>query len=154
MHKKHKIKLAVFVITVLGVILVSTSYLYSPHLLHSPFKVIDPADPRFDPMQFRFEDYNSAEEIEVVLKYILFSDRSVEYVDKILIEVGGATLGSFRDHPEDRRVYTKKRRPYLGFGCVWIIGAKLDENQNINDIGLGRDCGPIAMSMITARGLK
>lgn len=55
-------------------------------------KVTDPRDPRFDPMQFDFNDYQSHEQMADVLRLILSPGMTRAEVEKYLVEVGGADI--------------------------------------------------------------
>lgn len=66
-----------------------------------PWKVIDPTDPRFDPLEFRFSDYSPSYLLEV--QPCLFpAGTPKSYVDHILVEIGGASVkkDDLRKHPE------------------------------------------------------
>ena len=56
----------------------------------TPNKTIDPNDPNFDPLKFRFEDYKADRRIEEVIKIMFPEGTDKEKIDKILINVAGA----------------------------------------------------------------
>jgi hypothetical protein len=56
----------------------------------NPFKVTNPADPRFDPDKFSFSDYAISETEWILKKMFPVGIRKAE-VDRILIETGAAT---------------------------------------------------------------
>jgi hypothetical protein len=62
-----------------------------------PFKVTDPNDPNFDPMKFRFSDYNHNEEIEVFRKIFPVGTKK-EFVDQVFVEAGNANMFQNKDN--------------------------------------------------------
>lgn len=57
-----------------------------------PWKVIDPTDPRFDPLEFRFSDYDSPSYLSEVQPCLFPAGTPKSYVDHILVEIGGASV--------------------------------------------------------------
>jgi hypothetical protein len=58
-----------------------------------PAPVIDPADPHFDPKQFRFSDYSQVHDRDLFERTLLKmfpKGTSQSYVEKILVSRGGA----------------------------------------------------------------
>lgn len=62
-------------------------------VMANPLKVTDPNDPRFDPMEFRFENYTDDSSLRVALKKVFPVGTDHAYVDEVLIQKGGADLG-------------------------------------------------------------
>ena len=56
----------------------------------NPFKVTNPDDPKFDPMKFRFADYQTNDEVYHALEIMLKPGTDMKTVDKILINSAGA----------------------------------------------------------------
>jgi hypothetical protein len=71
------------------IILTITGVLAGWIFLHTPYKITDPNDHRFDPMQFKFSDYNVSQNYNVISKLFASGDAR-GYVEKILIESAGA----------------------------------------------------------------
>ena len=57
-----------------------------------PFKVTDPSDPKFNPDKFKFEDYPGIPLMTDALKKLFPVGTPKEFVEKILVDVGGARL--------------------------------------------------------------
>jgi len=55
-----------------------------------PWKVIDPTDPRFDPLAFRFSDYDSGFQSGQVYACLFPKGTDKSYVDRILVDIGNA----------------------------------------------------------------
>lgn len=88
----------VFIAAALAVVAV-VLYLNLP-----PAKITDPNDPRFDPMQFRFEDYAYfSGEVELADVFRILFPPGIEKsdVDKILIWSGRATI--YHAHREQNK---------------------------------------------------
>jgi hypothetical protein len=62
-------------------------------VLANPFKVTDPSDPRFDPMQFRFEDYSDEKKFQEVLDILFPQGTKRSRVEEILIDHAGLQAG-------------------------------------------------------------
>jgi hypothetical protein len=89
-----------------------------------PWKVTDPRDPRFDPMEFRFTDYKSREEEETVF-YSCFLSKGTEkaFVDKILVDAGGARV---KEHKS--KYFTSKYPEHREFSYTFrSLGAAITE---------------------------
>ena len=61
-------------------------YLFVPN----PFKIVDPADPRFNPSHFDYCDYSSHDAIEHAFSILFNPGMSEPEVDAILVDAGGA----------------------------------------------------------------
>jgi hypothetical protein len=74
----------------------------------NPFKVIDPADPRFDPKKFRFEDYEAYRQLKYVLSQIISRGMERSSVEQILVASGGATVFASTDRTIVQYTYPNK----------------------------------------------
>ncbi len=72
-----------------GIILCLVGWIAIMH----PFKVVDPTDPRFDPVKFSFSDYKTKEELRSAFLKLFPLGTDSSFVDNVLIEVGGAKAG-------------------------------------------------------------
>lgn len=61
----------------------------------APWKVIDAADPRFDPMKFEFTDYLSSGKRAQSLTCLFPVGTDKTYVDKILVDIGHAEVKKY-----------------------------------------------------------
>ena len=83
----------------------------------NPFKVTDPGDPKFDPVEFKLEDYNTIQYLRAALPKLFKKGDSQEYVELMLVERGGASKmirkeGGVRyvyDHPSIVQSFPKDR---------------------------------------------
>ncbi len=81
----------------------------------APWKIIDPADPRFDPMKFEFTDYGPNTELQKTLNTLFPPGTEKTYVDKILGNIGGARIekvtgkNPYKDNPSDQEYYCEYR---------------------------------------------
>ncbi len=76
-----------------------------------PWKVIDPTDPRFDPMEFRFTDYESGVKEAAFYSCLFPAGTEKTYIDKILVDAGKARVKArkskdyYAESPEDKTFY-------------------------------------------------
>lgn len=145
-------KLRGFWIFVLSLVSISTV------ACSNPFKVTDPADPKFKPENFRFEDYPGIPPMTEALRKLFPVGTDREFVEKVLIDAGGAKLktilsaeqidknnkAAIKDFPEhaqqmimpakDLYIYTKF--PDYLFPSfpkrVWNVGVQYDEGDKIS----------------------
>lgn len=75
----------------IGLSLIFICFLAGSYIvMANPFKITDPADPRFDPDSFSFSDYASRDELIHVYKTIFPIGTPKPFVDRVLVTAGGA----------------------------------------------------------------
>jgi hypothetical protein len=109
----------------------------------APLKAIDPDDPRFEPEQFAFEDYEGNEHLlPGALKKAFPPGTDKAYVDRILVEAGNTSITKNEGEgdytylwPKDgsgltghvlRVFYRDNKTVYLGAGSNALYGRKSD----------------------------
>lgn len=78
-------------------------------VLFTPFKVTNPNDPRFDPMQFKFSDYQSTDVMTNILPKLLKPGSEQSFVEEVLVTSGGAWRSV--DNDDTRLIYYRWRYP-------------------------------------------
>lgn len=109
----------------------------------NPLKVTDPRDPRFNPNNFSFSDYDKTE-VRSVFMVLFPVGTSQEFIDKVLVEAGGASKNLNSNYSE---LVHYIHKPYLQVNHTFIFkegklinihpfgGAKVYEDQpGIEDI--------------------
>lgn len=97
-------------------------------------KVIDPSDPRFDPMKFRFEDYaglHTDPEPKLLTPALLkmFPPGTEEaYIDKILVEQAGAGKYKYRGNDKGYRY----SRYAMGGLTGWVVIVIYDDGKSVS----------------------
>ncbi|MCB1558099.1 MAG: hypothetical protein KDJ50_04175 [Alphaproteobacteria bacterium] len=121
-----------------------------------PFKVTDPSDPKFNPDKFKFEDYPGIPLMTDALKKLFPVGTPKEFVEKILVDVGGARLENILTaeqiekknkswkgfSPELECALIKPVRDYYIYGKVpdyilptkrnWAVGVQYDEDNKLS----------------------
>lgn len=87
---KKLLGIAVLVALVIATVLVAPN----------PFKITDPADPRFDPTRFDFCDYDELE-LWKALGSLFPPGTSKSYIDAVLVEAGDARTGPYNQAKDD-----------------------------------------------------
>jgi hypothetical protein len=104
----------------------------------NPFKVIDPADPQFNPGSFRFEDYSTRAQMQYALQSILKSGMTRQQIDRILVKSGKASVNENRNGQSVYYYY-----PITNFmdidGGVWAISASYKDMVHADKIWLYGD---------------
>lgn len=90
--------------------------LFEPIYDRPPWKVIDPADPRFNPVEFRLQDYNVKQRLRWVLPQLFKVGDSQEYVELMLVKRGGATKEY--ENSIDAYIYSFKPRNWNRYFLV------------------------------------
>ena len=94
--------LAVFVAGYVGAINVG--------LADNPMKVIDPSDPRFDPLKFDYCDYDEdAGELLNVFRILFPPNTSKEFIDRVLIKEGKGAAGRYNEAIYENQIVYKMR---------------------------------------------
>ena len=100
----------------------------------NPFKVSDPSDPRFDPMQFKFSDYRGTGQLPDVLRTIFPPGTKKEFVDKVLVNSGRAKInqasGKLAEGYQNYWVYIMPKR-WKNIKAPNAIFITYDKNNNI-----------------------
>ena len=109
--KKLDKKWAIF-ITLSVVIVIFTAF-----LVVNQFKITDPADPRFDPMKFKFEDYKTEEDLYSALSILLPKGTPRKNVEELLEDYG-------RAKSSQKRNFMNKKTPtsegyLIVYGKIW-----------------------------------
>lgn len=100
----------------------------------NPFKVTDPNDPRFDPMEFRFEDYHDENlTVREVFPILFPIGTSKEYVDKVLVQAGNAKTYQSKTN-QSEWIY---KEPLQSIGGPPIHVFIFDENNQLVNIKPG-----------------
>ncbi len=109
-----------------------------------PWKVTDPADPRFDPMKFEFADYDGAG-LGHALACLFPAGTPKDDVDKILVETGHARIMQDKNNPHtvyySYNLLRKKLAPLIfpipssNLPATIYFPITFDENQRVKEAG-------------------
>lgn len=103
-----------------------------------PWKIKDPDDPRFDPTEFRIQDYNAVQSFRKVLPKLFEKGDEQEYVEVMLVERGGARK---LYHGNNLYTYGFKPKNYNRYFLLparfYNIGVLYDENNALVCLVLG-----------------
>lgn len=108
----------------------------------NPFKVTDPSDPRFDPMKFRFEDYDRTG-LHRALSKLLPVGTPESKVDSLLLNGANATKVDSSVYHANTYTYSKHitgawfrelitLHPYAGYAVI----VEYDHNNNLTKFTL------------------
>lgn len=105
----------------------------------NPFKVTDPSDPRFDPDKFKFSNYSYDDDsLRDAFQKLFPIGTPKDFVDRVLVDAGGATGGQGRTLKElysyyepkgERLRHLMKGPPHYNF--------IFNEDNTVNNIYLG-----------------
>lgn len=102
-------------------------------------KIKDPYHPWFNPDDFRFEDYmgSTCTKTEILAK--LFPPSATkEFVDRILVKTGGATINPHQDGNNLYSYYIElEPGPLVFMTDVWNVVVQYDEKNLVQSIRMG-----------------
>lgn len=109
-----------------------------------PWKVIDPADPRFDIRTFRFTDYADSKDLAEVVRHLIPPGTPKDEVDKLLIRAGAHIEpyipGRNATNPPNLYYYTDWNLRTIFFGLrymmsfediAWTLGVYFDDQDRL-----------------------
>jgi hypothetical protein len=97
----------------------------------NPFKVIDPADPRFRPENFRFEDYPMESQLVYVIGQIVPRGMSRDAIEQILVKSGGASVMANKE--ENYVHYTYRDKWNLVMGAL-VVSALYPDKTHVERV--------------------
>jgi hypothetical protein len=107
-------------------------------VMANPFKVTDPNDPRFDPMEFDFKNYHHKNlTVREVFPVLFPIGTSKDYVDKVLVQAGKAKSYQSKTNKSEW-IYKEPLRSIEGPPIHVFI---FDENDQLINIKPGTGSG-------------
>jgi len=111
----------------------------------NPFKVIEPYNLRFEPNEFRFEDYTGPQcvEKEAIAKIFPIGTHK-NFVDRILVRQAGAHAQKVENRVETLYKYTYQPRTLGSIFFTpseWQIEISYDHNDQVTDIKMSEPGG-------------
>jgi hypothetical protein len=116
--------------------------------LCNPFKVIDPADPAFDPARFSFRDYPGTHYMRYALGLLIRRGMSRQEIEDILVRSGNAKVVETTTEVEERILGRKLEKgehnvrythPETGFPFglgTWVVRVRFDDDRRAVSVAL------------------
>jgi hypothetical protein len=102
-----------------------------------PFKIIDPADLRFNAKRFHFEDYPSEADLDYAISHLIRPGMTRDQVEAILVNAGKATVGTSTDANASSYTYPDYLFPD---GGLWVIRVFYENGDRVQSVWVsGKD---------------